>query len=164
MDQAVGRGPSALPPTAFGAAPGSAEDGTAAHGSAEGDAQESSFLEPFERVLGTLKRMASNYATLAVLDVRRAAVQFAWLVAGGIFISVLVVTAWLAAVVALAVWLIGSGMSWPAVLLIAAALNLAGAAIVAFRVRSMFDHVPFEATLRQLKSEAPSESAGGAVR
>ena len=74
----------------------------------------------------TLKRMASNYATLAVLDVRRAAVQFAWLVAGGIFIAVLIVTAWLAAVVALAVWLLGTGMSWPAVLLIAAALNLVG--------------------------------------
>lgn len=110
-------------------------------------------LEPVERVYSTLRRMGSNYATLAVLDVRRAAVQFAWLVGGGIFIAVLVVTAWLAAIVALAVWLLGTGMSWPAVLLIAAALNLAGAAIVIFRLRSVFDRLPFEATLRQLKSD-----------
>ena len=109
--------------------------------------------EPAERVYSTLKRMASNYATLAVLDVRRAAVQLAWLVGGGIFIAVLVVTAWLAGVVALAVWLLGTGLSWPAVLLIAAALNLLGAAIVVFRLRSVFDRMPFEATLRQLKSE-----------
>jgi len=120
--------------------------------------QERSFTEPFERVYATLKRMVSNYATLAVLDVRRAAVQFAWLVAGGIFIAVLIVTAWLAAVVALAVWLLGAGMSWPAVLMIAAALNLAGAAIVAMRLRNVFDHVPFEATLGQLKSEEPARS------
>jgi hypothetical protein len=112
-------------------------------------------LEPLGRVYATFKRMASNYATLAVLDVRRAAVQFAWLVAGGIFIAVLTVTAWLAAVVALAVWLLGSGMSWPAVLLIAAGLNLAGAAVVGLRLRNVFDHVPFEATLRQLKAEEP---------
>src|SRR5688572_17013739 len=122
---------------------------------AEADAAEASFLAPFERVFATLKRMASNYATLAVLDAQRAALQFAWLVAGGIFVSVLIVTAWLAVVVALAVWLLGSGMSWPAVLLIAAGLNLAGAAVVGLRLRNVFDHVPFEATLRQLKAEEP---------
>lgn len=120
--------------------------------------QEPSLREPFERVYATLKRMASNYATLAVLDVRRSAVQFAWLVAGGIFIAVLVVTAWLAAVVALAVWLIGAGLSWPAVLLIAAALNLVGAAIVGLRLRNVFDRVPFEATLRHLKTEGPGDA------
>ena len=38
---------------------------------------------------------------------RLSGATLAWLVAGGIFIAVLVVTAWLAAVVALAVWLLG---------------------------------------------------------
>lgn len=165
MDTAADRGPAVLPPDAFSASPeGAAERVTGAPHGAGADAREASFLEPFERVFGTLKRMAGNYATLAVLDVRRAALQFAWLVAGGIFISVLVVTAWLAAVIALAVGLLGSGMSWPAVLLIAAALNLAGAGIVALRIRKTFDHVPFEATLRQIRSDAPSADAGGAVK
>lgn len=109
--------------------------------------------------MSATKRMVSNYATLAVLDTRRAAVQFAWLVAGGILISVLVVTAWLAAVIALAVWLLGSGMSWPAVLLICGALNLAGAGIVAFRLRSIFDQVPFAATLHQIKSDSPETTS-----
>ena len=152
MDTAPGRGPS-VPPDAFSAAPA---PGDTAAGAPDAEA---SFLAPFERVFATLKRMASNYATLAVLDVRRAAVQFAWLVAGGIFIAVLVVTAWLAAVVALAVVLLGKGMSWPAVLLIAGGLNLVGAAIVGMRIRHVFDKVPFSATLHQIKSDAsdPSE-------
>lgn len=147
MDTAPDRGPG-VPPGTFSAAP-------PLHESADAETSDASFLAPFERVFTTFKRMASNYATLAVLDVRRAAVQFAWLVAGGIFIAVLVVTAWLAAVVALSVWLIGQNMSWPSVLLIAGGLNLIGAAIVGFRITRVFEHVPFSATLRQIKSDTP---------
>jgi len=157
MDTAADRGPGRLPPSAFSAAPEAPGEESVA------EAREASFLEPFERVMSAMKRMASNYATLAVLDMRRAAVQFAWLVAGGILISVLVVTAWLAAVIALAVWLLGNGMSWPAVLLIAGALNLAGAGIVAFRLRSIFEHVPFAATLHQIKSDSPEASTAAAA-
>jgi uncharacterized membrane protein YqjE len=153
MDTAADRGPS-LAPEAFSAAP-PPHGRTNASAASEADAAEASFLAPFERVFATFKRMASNYATLAVLDVRRAAVQFAWLVAGGIFIAVLLVTAWLAAVVALSVWLIGQNMSWPSVLLIAGGLNIVGAAIVGFRISRVFEHVPFSATLRQIKSDTP---------
>jgi len=166
MDTAADRGPAGRP-EAFSAAP-PPHGHIGGPGDADAEASEDSFLAPFERVFATFKRMASNYATLAVLDVRRAAVQFAWLVAGGIFIAVLVVTAWLAAVVALSVWLIGQNLSWPSVLLIAGGLNLVGAAIVGFRISRVFEHVPFSATLRQLKSEAPDATAhltgrGGSV-
>lgn len=153
MDTAAERGPRPLPRAAFSAAPEPVTGAGVSASPAAGAAEEGSVLEPAERVYATLKRMASNYATLAVLDVRRAAVQLAWLVGGGIFISVLGVTAWLAAIIALAVWLLGTGMSWPAVLLIAAALNLVGVAVVVMLLRSVFDRLPFEATLRQLKSE-----------
>ena len=109
---------------------GTPAGGEAAARRATATSEEASFLAPIERVVASLKRMASNYATLTVLDLRRAAVQFAWLVGAGILICVLVVTAWLAAVVALAVWLLGEGLSWPAVLLVAAAINLVGAGLV----------------------------------
>lgn len=146
MDTAADRGPERPPHGAYSAAPDATE------------AREAPFLEPFERVYSSGKRTVSNYATLAVLDLRRAAVQFAWLVSGGIVISVLLVTAWLAAVIALAVWLLGNGMSWPAVLLVAGAVNLAGAGVVALRLRGLFEHLPFEATLHQLKSDSPDAS------
>jgi uncharacterized membrane protein YqjE len=115
--------------------------------------REASFIEPFERVFASLRRLLSNYATLAVLDVRRAAVQFAWLIGGGIFATVLLVTAWLSAVVALAVWLFGEGLSWPAVLLIASGINILGAAMIVWRMKSMFEHKPFSALLRQFRSD-----------
>lgn len=145
MDPSVDRSASPLAGTSPGAVPP-----PGAPGSFE---RETAWYEPFERLFATWKRMGSNYATLAVLDVRRAAVQFAWLVAGGILVAVLVVTAWLAAVIAVAVWLLGQGMSWEAVLLIAAALNLVGAAIVGMRMRNVFDQMPFAATLRHFRSD-----------
>lgn len=135
--------------------------GADARGAPQSDTGETSFREPLERAFATLRRMATNYALLAILDLRRAAVQFAWLVAAGILISVLVVTAWLAAVVAAAVWLLGQGMSWPAVLLIAALSNLVAAGLVVWRVRNVFEHAPFAATLRQVKAEPPEEEKGG---
>ena len=127
-------------------------------GKPEPEPHETSFLEPFERLLASLRRMASNYALLAVLDMRRAAIQLAWLVGAGILIAVLVVTAWLASVVALAVWLLGQGMSWPAVLGIAALLNLVGAGVVVWRMKDVFEHAPFSATLKQIKGERAADT------
>ena len=143
------------PPSGFN---GSLPPGAGLQGAAGGvPHEEASVLAPFERLFAALRRMASNYATLAVLDVRRSAVQLAWLIAGGILISVLVVTAWLAGVVALAAWLLRDGMPLPAVLLIAAGVNLVGALLVGLRIRSIFDHVPFSATLHQIKADEPKD-------
>ena len=119
--------------------------------------RDNTMWEPLQRALSSLKRVGSNYAQLAVLDMQRAALQFAWLVGGGIVITVLLVTAWLAAVVALAVWLLGQGMSWPAVLVVAAMLNIVAAGLVGWRLKNVFDEVPFAATMRQIKME---ESGG----
>jgi len=129
--------------------------GSAASPSAPETPHETSFLEPLERMFATLRRIATNYALLAVLDARRAATQLAWLIGAGILIAVLVVTAWLAGVVALAVILLGRGMSWPAVLGVAALLNLVGAGLVVWRVKNVFDQAPFAALLRQIKAEPP---------
>jgi uncharacterized membrane protein YqjE len=124
-------------------------------GAAHVESHETSFLEPIERVFATLRRMATDYAHLAVMDLRRATIQLAWLVGACILISVLVVTAWLAGVVAIAVWLLGAGMSWPAVLAIAGAFNLVGAGLVVWRIKGVFEHAPFSATLRQIKAQPP---------
>jgi uncharacterized membrane protein YqjE len=67
-----------------------------------------------------------------------------------------VVTAWLAGVTAVVVWLLGAGVSWPVALIIAGLLNLVGAALVAWRMHAVIDEMPFAATLRQLKAKAPA--------
>lgn len=155
MDTAADRIPVARPDYSASGADATNEQPT--------DGRDTSMWEPLERALGSLKRVASHYAHLAILDMQRAAVQFAWLVAGGIVITVLLVTAWLAAVVALAVWLLGQGMSWPAVLVVAALLNVVAAVLVGLRLKVIFDEVPFAATMRQMKLEEPgSHKSGGA--
>ena len=118
---------------------------------AQSSVEDTSMWEPLARATAAFKRVAGSYALLAVLDMRRAAVQLAWLVGAGIVVTVLVVTAWLASVVALAVWLLGQGMSWPGVLVIAATLNVIAAGLVLWRMRNVFEIAPFAATLRQLK-------------
>jgi len=102
------------------------------------------------------RALAADYALLAVLDARSAAMRFAWLVSGGLVAAVLVATAWLAIVAAGIVWLLGSGASWGAALGVAAALNLAGAAVVYLGMRSLMTELPFSATLRQLRGEIPA--------
>ena len=151
MDTATGRGPARSPHSPVPPGPGVSPSRVPP----DLETGEASFLEPLERVFATLKRMATNYALLGVLDLRRAAIQFAWLIGAGIFITVLLVTAWLAGIVALAVLMIGRDMSWPAVLGTAALLNLVGAGIIGWRVKHLFDEKPFAATLRQLKAQPP---------
>jgi uncharacterized membrane protein YqjE len=151
MDTAADRGPAPVPP----------RPGASSHYAPQPESHEASIMEPIERTFAALRRLATNYALLGVLDMRRAAVQFAWLIGAGITITVLVVTAWLAGVVAVAVWLLGQGMSWPAVLSIAALLNLVAAAVVGWKVKHIFDQKPFSATLRQLKAEPAAQEKGG---
>ena len=79
----------------------------------------------------------------------------------GLVIAVLLVTAWLALVIALAVWLFEASMSWPAVLGIAALLNVVIAAILAWVAKSRAVEMPFTATLRQLSSDSDATSGVG---
>ena len=160
MDTAADRGPGHSPHAPIPPGPGvSSGQGPTI------EMHEASFLEPLERVFATLRRMACNYALLAVHDLRRASIQFAWLIGACILVSVLVVTAWLAGIVALSIVLFGKGMSWPGVLCAAAGLNLVAAGLVVWRVSHVFEHMPFAATLRQIKAHAPDEEdAGGKTK
>lgn len=118
-------------------------------------AEESSLLEPLQRAWTVTRCLAHDYATLAVLDLRRAAVQLAWLVGAGVIIAVLIVSAWMAGVTALVAYLLAREISWPIALVAAAVLNLVGAGLVLWRLREVMSDLPFAATLRQLKAQEP---------
>ena len=105
------------------------------------------------RLLGEARQLVADYSLLAVLDGRRAAMQLAWLLSSGLVVAVLLVTAWLALVVALMVWLFEERMSWPAAIAIAGVLNIVGAGALLFWMRSLVVEKPFTALLRQLKGE-----------
>ncbi len=93
--------------------------------------------------------MMREHAYLAVLEAQRAGLHLAYVLAAVLVVSVLLVTAWLALVTGLVVWMTAH-IGWPAILVVAAVLNLAVAAAVAWWVKQRLTHLPFSATLRQL--------------
>jgi hypothetical protein len=107
------------------------------------------------QLVGETRALVGDYAELAVLDARRAAIRLAWLLGTGLVVAVLVVTAWLALVAAGIVWMLGEGVSWVAALAIAAGLNIAGGVALVFWARKMAVEMPFTALLRQLRGEPP---------
>jgi Putative Actinobacterial Holin-X, holin superfamily III len=113
-----------------------------------------------ESLLHNLRELAVDYAVLAVLDARRSAIRLGWLLAAGLVVAVLVVTAWLALVVAAVVAFTDEGTSWGAVLALAAAANIAVAVGLALWIKGRVGELPFAATLRQLRGEPPAP--GGA--
>jgi uncharacterized membrane protein YqjE len=103
--------------------------------------------------------LVRDHAILAVLEAQRAGMLLAYVLASVLVVSVLAVTAWLAIVTAIIVWLAGEDVPWPGVLLIAAFLNLLGAAAVGWWARRQLTDKPFAATLRQLSADRQQISA-----
>jgi NAD/NADP transhydrogenase alpha subunit len=112
-----------------------------------------------ESLLRALRELAVDYAVLAALDARRAAIRLGWLLAGGLIAAVLVVSAWLAFVVAVVVALTDGGTSWAAALALAGAANVAVAIALGAWIRRRMRELPFAATLRQLRGEPPDTGA-----
>ena len=63
------------------------------------------------RLLGESRELVSDYALLAALDARRAAIRLALLLGAVLIAAVLVVTAWMALVAGGIVYLLGQGAS-----------------------------------------------------
>jgi hypothetical protein len=106
-----------------------------------------------ESLVRRVRDLAADYALLAVLDARLAAVRFGWLVAAGLIAAVLLSSAWLALVVAIVVALTENGASWSAALGLAAAANVLIAVALVLWMRARMRDLPFAATLRQLRGE-----------
>jgi hypothetical protein len=101
------------------------------------------------------RALVADYAQLAVLDARRAALCLAWLLGSVLIASVLLVTAWMGGVAALIVLLLGEGVSWAVAIGVAALLNIVGAGALAWWSRHLLTELPFTALLRQLRGEDP---------
>jgi uncharacterized membrane protein YqjE len=109
------------------------------------------------RLLGEARGLVADFAELAVLDARRAAIRLAWLLAAVLVVTVLVVTTWMALVAAGVVLMLGQGASWPVALAVAAGLNVIGAAVLAWWMFALIKELPFTALLRQLRGDPPKD-------
>jgi hypothetical protein len=107
------------------------------------------------RLLGEVRALVSDYAELAVLDARRAAIRIAWILGAVLIAAVLVVTAWMGLVAAGIVFAWGQGASWPLALTVAALINVVVAAGLGWFTIKLAKELPFTALLRQLRGEPP---------
>ena len=106
-------------------------------------------------LLGESRSLVADYAELAVLDARRAAIRLAWLLGSVLVAAVLIVTTWMALVAAVVVVMLGQGASWVTALVVAAAVNLVGAGALGWWMLTLIKELPFTALLRQLRGDAP---------
>ena len=109
------------------------------------------------RLLLESRGLVADYAELAVLDARRAAIRLAWLLGAVLIAAVLVVTTWMAFVAAGVVWMLGHGASWVSALVVAAVLNIVGAVALGWWMLALIKELPFTALLRQLRGDAPKK-------
>lgn len=113
------------------------------------------FGHALARLLGEGRALVSDYAELAVLDARRAAIRLAWILGAVLVAAVLVVTAWMGFVAAGIVFAWGQGASWPAALAVAAAINVSAAVALGWFTFRLAKELPFTALLRQLRGDRP---------
>jgi uncharacterized membrane protein YqjE len=109
------------------------------------------------RLLGESRGLVADYAELAVLDARRAAIRLAWLLGSVLVAAVLIVTTWMALVAAVVVVMLGQGASWVTALVVAAVVNLVGAGALGWWMLALIRELPFTALLRQLRGDAPQK-------
>jgi hypothetical protein len=107
------------------------------------------------RLAGEARQLVGDYAELAILDARRAAVRLAWILGAVLVAAVLIVTSWMGLVAAGIVFAWGRGASWPIALAIAALLNLAAAGLLGGFTLKLAKELPFTALLRQLRGRDP---------
>jgi uncharacterized membrane protein YqjE len=117
---------------------------------------------------GTLKNRAGvlwthavgllhDHALLALLEVQQASIGLVKIVGAAVIISVLVVAAWMGLVAAGIVWAVGAGASWGVAIVVAALVNLVAAGALAWWIKAQVPELMFEATLRQLRGDAPED-------
>jgi uncharacterized membrane protein YqjE len=105
----------------------------------------------------SVRRIFSDLFQLFSLEVRRAGLTFVWMVALGAIVAMLIVTAWLGLMGALALWAVSLGLTWTSAMIAIALVNILMAAIVMISCVTISRNLLFPATRRQL--EATSDAA-----
>jgi hypothetical protein len=123
-------------------------EATESHDASPGD---SGLLEDAKSLWQELRGLAHEQLTLAVLEARLAGKSLVTMVAVGVVVAILLISAWLGIVCAVVLELIAMGVAASIAVLLAAAANLAIALVLVAVIRSQSRHLRFPATLRSLR-------------
>jgi len=110
-----------------------------------------------DNAINLVRRVLSDLFRLFSLEARRAGLALAWMVALGAMAAILVVTAWLGLMGALALWAVALGWTWVGAMVAIALTNFLMAAIAMLACLGISRNLLFPATRRQLDA-APARS------
>lgn len=110
-------------------------------------------------LLTTWRRIASDFLELAALELRLAGISLAVMVVMGLGAALLLVTAWLLIVAAIACWIMVPETAWAGTLAVIAVVNIAAAAVLVVFMKKRSRDLTFARTRRQIAPEhAPAVS------
>jgi hypothetical protein len=112
---------------------------------------ESALLEEVKQLWQELRGLAHDQLKLAALETRLAGESLVTMIAAGLIVAVLVVSAWLGLIGAAVLWLVSVGVMGSIAMLLAVAANLVFALILYDVIRRQGRHLQFPATLRSLR-------------
>ncbi len=108
----------------------------------------------------SVRQVFADVLRLFSLEVRRAGLMLVWMVALGVLAVVLVFTAWLGLMSALALWAVSLGMTWISAMFVIALVNLVTATLVILYCMTLSRELLFPATQRQLAMIPPIKFCG----
>ncbi|GBG15035.1 acyltransferase [Novimethylophilus kurashikiensis] len=114
-------------------------------------------LDEIKGLWKEIRLLVHDHLELAALETRLAGESLAFMVMAGIAIAILLVSAWLAFLAAVAVILVALGMWASAALLLIVLLNVGAAAVLAWMIKHKSYHLRWPATLASIK---PREQSG----
>ena len=112
---------------------------------------ESGSLEELKSLWHELRGLAHDQLTLATLETKLAGKSLVTMIAAGVMVAVLLVSAWLGLMGAAVLGLVSIGVMASTAMLLAVAANLVFALILYGVIRRHSRHLQFPATLRSLR-------------
>ena len=122
-----------------------------ASGLADSGPADSGLIDQVRSLWYELRGLVHDGLTLAALETRQAGRGLVTMVAAGVGIAILVVSAWLGLLGAAVLGLIAIGVNAAIAMLLAVAANLGLAALLYQVIRRQTQHLRFSATLRSLR-------------
>lgn len=118
---------------------------------AGGAPSEAGLVDEVKILWHELRAMAHDQLTLASLETKLAARSLVTMIAAGVMVAVLLISAWLGLMGAAVLWFVSIGGTASIAILFAVAANLAFAVILYELIRRQSRHLQFPATLRSLR-------------
>jgi len=112
---------------------------------------DSGLLHDAQSLWQELRGLAHDQLTLAVLETKLAGQSLVTMIAAGLMIAILLVSAWLGLLCAVVLWLVAIGVTASVAVLLAVTANVVCALILYGVIRRQRRHLQFPATLRSLR-------------